>query len=39
VQRVTLPDTSAPYSKKLFDAWLPSPDEVIDAVNTVTYRK
>jgi pyruvate dehydrogenase E1 component beta subunit len=39
VKRVTLPDTSAPYSKKLFDAWLPSPDEVIDAVNTVMYRK
>jgi pyruvate dehydrogenase E1 component beta subunit len=39
VQRVTLPDTSAPYSKKLFDAWLPSPDQVIEAVKTVTYRK
>src|SRR5699024_10966000 len=39
VKRVTLPDTPAPYSKKLFDAWLPGPDDVIDAVNTVTYRK
>jgi pyruvate dehydrogenase E1 component beta subunit len=39
VKRVTLPDTSAPYSKKLFDEWFPSPGEVIDAVNTVTYNK
>ncbi|HYW36323.1 MAG TPA: pyruvate dehydrogenase complex E1 component subunit beta [Balneolaceae bacterium] len=39
VQRVTLPDTSAPYSQELFDKWLPGPAEVIDAVNTVTYRK
>jgi pyruvate dehydrogenase E1 component beta subunit len=39
VKRVTLPDTSAPYSKKLFDAWLPDAKEVIEAVNTVTYRK
>lgn len=39
VQRVTLPDTSAPFAKNLFDDWFPSPDEIIDAVNTVTYRK
>ncbi len=39
VQRVTLPDTSAPFAKNLFDEWFPSPEEVIDAVNTVTYRK
>lgn len=39
VQRVTLPDTSAPFAKNLFDEWLPGPAEVIDAVNTVTYRK
>lgn len=39
VIRVTLPDTPAPFSKPLLDAWLPSPDQVIDAVNTVTYRK
>ncbi len=39
VQRVTLPDTNAPFAKNLFDEWLPSPDQVIDAVNTVTYRK
>ncbi len=39
VQRVTLPDTNAPFAKNLFDEWLPSPEQVIDAVNTVTYRK
>lgn len=39
VQRVTLPDTSAPFAKNLFDEWLPSPKDVIDAINTVTYRK
>lgn len=39
VQRVTLPDTNAPFAKNLFDEWLPSPKDVIDAVNTVTYRK
>jgi pyruvate dehydrogenase E1 component beta subunit len=39
VQRVTLPDTSAPFAKNLFDEWLPDAKDVIDAVNTVTYRK
>lgn len=39
VARVTLPDTPAPFAKNLLDYWLPSPDQVIDAVNTVTYRK
>lgn len=39
VKRVTLPDTSAPFAKNLFDEWFPSPEQVIDAVNTVTYRK
>lgn len=38
VRRVTLPDVPAPYSKKLFDTWFPSPKQVIDAVNAVTYR-
>ncbi|MTI89312.1 MAG: pyruvate dehydrogenase complex E1 component subunit beta [Balneolaceae bacterium] len=38
VQRVTLPDVNAPFAKNLFDAWLPSPKQVIDAVNQVTYR-
>ncbi len=39
VQRVTLPDTSAPFAKNLFDRWLPDAQQVIDAINTVTYRK
>jgi pyruvate dehydrogenase E1 component beta subunit len=39
VQRVTLPDTSAPFAKNLFDAWFPDAKDIIDAVNTVTYRK
>lgn len=38
VQRVTLPDGHAPFSKKLFDAWYPKPKQVIDAVNAVLYR-
>ncbi|MEX2604074.1 MAG: pyruvate dehydrogenase complex E1 component subunit beta [Gracilimonas sp.] len=38
VQRVTLPDVNAPFSKPLFDLWLPGPKNVIDAVNQVTYR-
>lgn len=39
VARVTLPDTHAPFAKNLFDKWFPSVDQIIDAVNTVTYRK
>ncbi|MGM0507119.1 MAG: pyruvate dehydrogenase complex E1 component subunit beta [Bacteroidota bacterium] len=38
VARVTLPDVNAPFSKPLFDAWLPDPDDVIEAVNAVMYR-
>ncbi|MEX0647086.1 MAG: pyruvate dehydrogenase complex E1 component subunit beta [Balneolaceae bacterium] len=38
VQRVTLPDVNAPFSKPLFDLWLPNAKRVIEAVNTVTYR-
>lgn len=39
VLRVTLPDTPAPYTKNLLNVWFPSPKQVIDAVNTVLYRK
>ncbi|MEX0681283.1 MAG: pyruvate dehydrogenase complex E1 component subunit beta [Balneolales bacterium] len=39
VQRVTIPDVPAPFSKKLFDAWYPSRKKLIDVVNMVTYRK
>src|SRR5690625_7865625 len=38
VQRVTLPDVCAPFSKPLFDLWLPDAKRVIEAVNTVAYR-
>lgn len=38
VQRVTLPDVNAPFSKPLFDLWLPNAKQVIEAVNTVSYR-
>lgn len=38
VLRVTLPDVNAPFAKNLFDAWLPSPKQVVDAVKQVTYR-
>lgn len=39
ILRVTLPDAPAPFSKKLYDLWFPNKKQVIDAVNTVTYRK
>lgn len=39
VQRVTLPDVNAPFSKPLFDLWLPNAKNVIDAVDAVMYRK
>jgi pyruvate/2-oxoglutarate/acetoin dehydrogenase E1 component len=38
VQRVTLPDVSAPFSKPLFDLWLPDAKQVIEAVNAVTIE-
>jgi pyruvate dehydrogenase E1 component beta subunit len=38
VRRVTLPDVNAPFSKPLFDLWLPDAKQVIEAVNAVTYR-
>jgi len=38
VQRVTLPDVNAPFSKPLFDLWLPNAKNVVEAVNAVTYR-
>ena len=37
VLRVCLPDVNAPFSKPLFDAWLPSPKQIIDAVKQVRY--
>lgn len=38
VRRVTLPDVCAPFSKPLFDLWLPNAKNIVDAVNAVTYR-
>lgn len=37
VLRVCLPDVNAPFTKPLFDAWLPSPKQIIDAVKQVSY--
>ena len=37
VLRVCLPDVNAPFSKPLFDAWLPSPKQIIEAVKQVSY--
>lgn len=39
VQRVTLPDVNAPFSKPLFDLWLPDAKNIVEAVKTVTYQK
>lgn len=38
VQRVTLPDVNAPFSKPLLDIWLPAAKNIVEAVNAVTYR-
>ncbi|MEN8137633.1 MAG: pyruvate dehydrogenase complex E1 component subunit beta [Bacteroidota bacterium] len=38
VQRITTPDTPAPFSKKLFELWLPNAAKVIEAVNKVMYK-
>ena len=39
IQRITTSDTPAPYSKKLFDLWLPNAGKVVDAVKKVMYKK
>jgi pyruvate dehydrogenase E1 component beta subunit len=38
VQRINTPDTPAPFSKKLFDLWLPNMNNVIEAVHKVMYK-
>ena len=38
VQRVTLPDVNAPFARNLFDMWLPSPADVVQAAKAVLYR-
>jgi pyruvate dehydrogenase E1 component beta subunit len=38
VLRVTIPDVPAPFAKNLFEAWLPNPENVVQAVKQVTYK-
>ena len=38
VLRVTLPDVNAPFARNLFDMWLPSPADVVQAAKAVLYR-
>jgi pyruvate dehydrogenase E1 component beta subunit len=37
IKRITTSDTPAPYSPVLFEKWLPSSQNVIDAVKEVMY--
>ncbi|MCG5644419.1 pyruvate dehydrogenase complex E1 component subunit beta [Flavobacteriaceae bacterium LSUCC0859] len=39
VQKINTADTPAPYSPVLLEEWLPSAQDVIDAVNKVMYKK
>jgi pyruvate dehydrogenase E1 component beta subunit len=39
VQKINTADTPAPYSPVLLEEWLPSTQDVIDAVNRVMYTK
>ena len=39
VQKINTADTPAPYSPVLLKEWLPSAQDVIDAVNRVMYTK
>lgn len=39
VQKINTADTPAPYSPVLLEEWLPSAQDVIDAVNKVMYTK
>lgn len=38
VLRVSIPDVPAPFAKNLFEAWLPDPKNVVEAVKQVTYK-
>jgi pyruvate dehydrogenase E1 component beta subunit len=38
IVRVTSADVPMPYSKKLENAFLPQPKQIIEAVNQVLYR-
>lgn len=39
VQKINTADTPAPYSPVLLEEWLPSAQDVVDAVNRVMYNK
>jgi pyruvate dehydrogenase E1 component beta subunit len=39
IQKINTADTPAPYSPVLLEEWLPSAQDVIDAVNRVMYTK
>ena len=39
VQKINTADTPAPYSPVLLEEWLPSAQDVIEAVNKVMYKK
>ncbi|MDX9704243.1 MAG: pyruvate dehydrogenase complex E1 component subunit beta [Weeksellaceae bacterium] len=39
IKRITSPDISAPYSAELFKEWYPSVGEIIEAVQSVSYKK
>ncbi|MCW1953127.1 MAG: pyruvate dehydrogenase complex E1 component subunit beta [Flavobacteriia bacterium] len=39
VQKINTADTPAPYSPVLLEEWLPSAQDVIDAVNSVMYKQ
>lgn len=38
IKRITTPDTPAPYSAPLYDAWFPQAKEVMEAVKSVMYK-
>ena len=37
IQRITTPDTPAPYSPSLFQAWYPKSEQVVSAVKKIMY--
>lgn len=39
IKRITTADTPAPYSAPLYEAWMPSLKDTIDAIKAVAYRK
>lgn len=39
IKRITTKDTPLPYAITLVDVWLPAVKDVVDAVNSVMYRK